>query len=322
MPVTTAPSYNHSLPSLRNGSLYRCADGSIMEPLDMLHLFFFPNHGRDARGDNVCFVQKHMKISSLNAFLPQQTELFLTDDFVDSTIALIIVSVFITIALILGKYLWEAVDSSFRNITPSHKKWYVVANMSKAFFLGCLVLSPKYWVGFYKQHFLDEFQLLELKRTMAIYIGTDLVALYLVPKLPTSTILHHVVTVGVSFIVFGLNLELKGRAGVLGLAKMLLLYGTFSTIPFLVNAYLALRVVYSKSIIVKYLCHLSLVTYLICCFFNWSIDLLWLLGYWGQRELSFHTLFYCLVVLFVIYDDTVLIKWLVKQNSPANNKTH
>ena len=86
--------------------------------------------------------------------------------------------------------MWSHLDM----FLPSHKKWYVVANMSKAFFLGCFALSPKYWVGFHKEQFLDEFQLLELKRTMAVYIGTDLVALYLVPKLPTSTILHHVVT--------------------------------------------------------------------------------------------------------------------------------
>ena len=310
-----------NLPSLRNGSLYRCADGSIFEPLDLLHLVFFPNHGRDARGDNVCFVPRHMNFSYLTAFLPQKTEMYLPDDLVDSIIALVMMSTFITIALILGKYFWEAVDPNFRNVTPSHKKWYVVANISKSFLLGCLALSPKYWIGFYKELFLDEFQLVELKRTVVLYIVTDLVALGMVPKLPISTILHHVVTTVMGFVIFGLNLKLKGQAGILGLAKMFLLYGSFSTMPFLVNAYLALRVVYAKSNnIVKYLCHLSLVTYLICCSLNWSIHLLWLLGYWGDCDLSLYTLFYCCILVFIVHDDIVLIKWLVKQNSPVNNK--
>ena len=310
----------NNLPSLRNGSWYRCADGTILEPLDILHLIFFPNHGRDARGDNVCFFPKHMKISYLDPFVPRQlqTERYLPDDFVDSVIALVLMSFVTTIALICGKYLWEALDNRFNSITPSHKKWYVVANISKSFFLGCMAVSPKYWIGFHKFHVLDDFQLLETKRTVVLYIATDLVALYMVPKLPMSTVLHHVVTTALSFVVFGLNLKIKGRGGMLALAKMSLMYGIFSTIPFLVNAYLALRVVYPRSILVKLLCRISLVTYLVCCALNWSIHAMWLLGYWGDVEYSIFTVLYSFVLMCVVHDDVVLIKWLVKKNSPVN----
>lgn len=308
-------------PSLRNGSLYRCSDGSIMEPLDIIHFIFFPNHGRDATGDNVCYRPRHMEISHLKGFISTASDGYLLEDLVDCTIALIIASFAITVGLIVGKYLWDAVDNNFKNVTPSHKKWYVVANVCKAFFLGCMAVSPKYWIGVYKAQVLDDFQLLELKRTMAVYVATDLVALYMVPKLPTSTILHHVTTTLMGFIVYSLDLTVKGRAGVLGFAKMCLLYGSISTIPYLVNAYLALRVVYPKSVLVKLLCQMSLITYMICCGFNWSLHLVWVLGYWGERDLSsVFTIIYIFMIGFLVHDDIVLLKWLFKRNSPVNSK--
>ena len=303
--------------SLRNGSWYRCADGTIFEPLDLLHSMFFPNHGRDARGENVCFLPRHMKIPYLEKILPVQTEMFLPEDLVDCTIGLVMVSFFATLAFIAVKYIWETADQRFNSVNPSHKKWYVVANLSKSLILGCMALSPKYWISFYKLLF-GNFQLLELKRTMVLYIVSDLVALYMVPKLPTSTILHHVTTIITGFVVYGLNLQVKGGAGIVGFAKISICYGYFSTIPFLVNAYLGLRVVYPKSAVVKNLCRLSLVTYLICCGLNWSLHFLWLFGYWGDLEFGIFTLLYCVVLYFVVHDDIVLIKWLWKQNSPVN----
>lgn len=303
-------------PSLRNGSWYRCADGSVMEPLDIIHFILFPNHGRDATGDNLCYRPRYMGIQYIQDFT---SESYLLEDFVDCTIALIISCFAVTIGFIVGKYLWDAVDNNFKIVSPSHKKWYVVANICKAFFLGCMAVSPKYWIGVYQGQVLDEFQQLELKRTMALYVSTDLVALYMVPKLPTSTILHHVVTTAMGFMVYSLDLTVKGRAGMLGFAKMCLLYGSISTIPYLVNAYLALRVVYPKSQFVKLLCFLSLITYLICCGFNWSIHLLWVLGYWGERDLSsVFTIIYILMIGFLVHDDVVLLKWLFRKNSPVN----
>ena len=305
--------------SLRNDSWYRCADGSIIEPLDILHLLF-SNKGLDAVGDNVCFDPRHMELPYVLEYLPNKTHLFSPDDLVDGMTALLLLSVIVTIALVVAKKIWEAIDPNFQSITPSHKKWYVVANISKSFFLGCLALSTKFWYGAYKAHILDDIQVIELKRCMAVYITTDLVALYMVPKLPVSTILHHVVTTSLSLLVFGINLKIKGFDGILGFAKMGLLYGLMSTIPFLVNAYLALRVVYPKAMLVKFLCFLSLATYLVCCGLNWSIHLMWIFGYWGHFDFSFYPVMYSVLLVFIVNDDIVLIKWLIRQNSPINEK--
>ena len=305
--------------SLRNGSWYRCADGSMVELLDLL-LLVFPIKGLDAVGNNVCYESFYMNLPYAMQVLPNKTQTFSPDDLVDSIIALLLLSVIVTVALVVAKNIWEAIDPNFQSITPSHKKWYVVANISKSFFLGCLALSTKYWYGAYKAHILDEFQPIELKRCIAVYITTDLVALYMVPKLPVSTILHHVVTTSLSLLVFGINLKIKGFDGILGFAKMGLLYGVMSTIPFLVNAYLALRVVYPKAMFVKSLCFLSLATYLVCCGLNWSIHLMWIFGYWGHFDFSFYPVMYSVLLVFIVNDDIVLIKWLIRQNSPINEK--
>ena len=155
---------------------------------------------------------------------------FSPDDLVDGMIALLILSVIVTVALVAAKKIWEA---KFQSITPSHKKWYVVANISKSFFLGCLVISSKYWYAFYQSQILDNFPIIELKCTccVAIYTVADLVALYMVPKLPVSTILHHVTTTAATLLVFGLNLKIRGLAGIFGFAKMDYFMGL--SVPFL-----------------------------------------------------------------------------------------
>ena len=301
----------------RDGSWYRCADGSIMDQLDFIHLVFFPYQDYNVSpGENVCFKPRHFQLPIITNLLPEQTTLFSPDDLVDGTIALIIFSTFVMITMILLRYIWDILDPHFNAISPAHKKWYVVANISKGFWLACLALSPKYWIGTYNGQMFDEFQLIELKRCIAIYISTDLVALFMVPKLPLSTIMHHVAVTVLSLFVFGVNLQVKGYANILGLSKMLLAYGACSTIPFSVNLYLALRVVYAKSVLVKLLCYIGLLTYLMCCLLNWSIHGLWLMGFWAQRDFSIYTIFYTFMLIFLVRDDIILIKWLLRQSSP------
>lgn len=301
----------------RNGSLYRCGDGTLMEPLDYLHLLLFPNKGRDTTADNVCFVPRHFEaVASLKRYLPAETGLFTPGDLVDSLLALLLAVLLTTVGFVVVKYAWERIDKQFDSISPAHKKWYVVANMFKAVFLGLLAVSTKYWIGVYKCNYEDDCQLIELKRSMALYETTDVVALFMVPKLPRSTVIHHVTTTALSFLVFSLDLGVKGLGGPLTPAKMCVLYGAFSTIPFLVNAYLALRVVYPNSKLVKALCHLSLGTYVVCCALNWSVHLLWVLGFLGEREFSFYSIAYMVLIMFIVQDDVILMKWLYRQSSP------
>ena len=301
--------------SLYHGQWYRCSDGWPLEPLDVLHLMF-PNKGRNSTGRNVCFVPKLIEFAPLRNLLPDSTGLFQADHLVDSSVILFTLCALVTIGLILAKFIWERVDPSFASIMPSHKKWYVVANMSKAFFLACMALSSRYWIGAYLGFFLDEFQTVELKRCGMLYLTTDVVALYMVPKLPLSTILHHISTSVLIMLVSSIDISIKGWQGLLGVCKMSLIYGVLSSFAFLVNAYLGLRVVYPKALWMHWLVKLSLYPYVLCCAVNWTVHAIWLAGVISAFDLSIYNVLYVLAISFMVHDDIVLIRWLLKRSSP------
>ena len=306
--------------SLYDEKWYKCSDGWPLEPLDVLHLMF-PNKGRNLTGRNVCFVPRLIEFPPLHNMLPNATELFVPDHLVDSCVILIALCVLVTLVLILSKLIWERFDSRFASISPSHKKWYVVANLSKSFFLACMALSSRYWIGVYSGFFLDKFQTVELKRCGMLYIVTDIVALYMVPKLPRSTILHHVSTATLIMLVSGIDVSIKGWGGFLGVCKMALVYGIFSSFAFLVNAYLALRVVYPQAKWMPLFVKLSLYPYVLCCAINWTVHLVWLAGIVAALDISVYNVLYVFAISFMVHDDIVLIKWLIRRSSPmATNK--
>lgn len=297
--------YNSSLP------WYRCPNGDIIEPLDILHTLF-PNEGREMVGDNICFVAKPFSFNLLLDLLPPSSRYFTPEDAVDGILSLMVMSIVVIACIFFFKEIWNSLDPNFRSISPAHKKLYVMVNLSKATLLGILALSPRYWVGALR-FYHDAFQSIETKRCGIIYICTDFVALLLVPKLPKSTLFHHIVTSLMALVVISMDLRMPGWTGLLGVAKMGILYGLFSSAAFPVNAYLALRVVYPKAKWMPALVYISLCTYFLCCALNWGIHLVWLWRVLGNFEFSICTLLYMGAVYFMVTDDIVLIKWLIKR---------
>lgn len=300
---------------LYDGKWYKCSDGWPLEPLDVLHLMF-PNKGRNSTTRNVCFVPKLIKFPLLRNLLADSTELFTPDHLVDSRAVLFTLCILVTIGLVLAKFVWETLDPRFASITPSHKKWYVVVNMSKAFFLACMAFSSRYWIGAYLGFFLDEFQTVELKRCGMLYISTDVVALYMVPKLPRSTVFHHISTAALIMLVSSIDISVKGWKGLLSICKMSLIYGVLSSFSFLVNAYLGLRVVYPKSKWMYWFVNVSLYPYVLCCAINWTVHVVWLARVILTFDFSFYNLLYVLAIIFMVHDDIVLIRWLLRRSSP------
>lgn len=301
--------------SLKDGKIPLCQDGLPLAPLDYLALLF-PNKGPNITGHNVCFVQQRFHIPALRSLLPDPTDFFTPDDIVDAIACLILLCSVITAGMIACKFIWERLDPSFASITPTHKKWYVVANLSKALFLAMLASSHRYWIGTYNLYFHDQFQVLETKRCGVIYVATDVVALYMVPKLPRSTMIHHLSTLTLILLVNGIHLDINGWSGLLGVSKMCVLYAIFSSAAYSVNAYLAFRVVYPKAVWLNGLVKISLWTYLICCAVNWSIHGFWLINLVRALQISIFSILYMVVLATIVNDDIVLIKWLINKSSP------
>ena len=298
---------------------YICPNGEIIEPLDLLHTLF-PNEGRSIVGDNVCFVAKRFSFPLLQNLLPSETKYFKPEDFVDGLISLAVMSVLVTFLILLAKGIWNNYDSSFRSVTPSHKQLYVMANLAKAILLGILAISPRYWAGSLR-FYSDKFQGVEIKRCGIIYIVTDFVALFLVPRLPRSTLMHHVTTSVMAVVVTCMELRMPGWSGFLGVAKMGVLYGLFSSAAFPVNIYLALRVVYPDARWMPILVHVSLWTYILCCILNWGIHIVWVFRLASQWQFSVISLLYLVAVYFMVNDDIVLLSWLVKRLRRKNNSS-
>lgn len=295
----------------------RCVDGRLAQPFDLLHVVLYPQ--LPVQEDGVlgyCHYPKLYNLPFVWKLLPEETEIFHPKELVDTLTALLVVSLVVLAGLILARYGWDIVDKNFNSISPSHKKWYVVANLSKAFFLGCIALNTKYTRELLRM-FTDDFGSILQKRSMALYVVTDVVALILVPKLPRSTIIHHVVTFLLGTVTWGTNLRIKGYAGILSVAKMGLVYGMISCMAFLVNAYLALRVVYPKSTAVRMLCYLSLLSYLACCAVNWTYQIYWLKNVITNGQFSLYAGVYVMLMVFIVNDDIILIKWLLRQSSPV-----
>lgn len=285
----------------------------------MLFLLF-KNKGRNATGFNVCFVGERIRFAPLRSLLPDRTPFFTPDDLVDSLMCLLIACLVVTVGMVAVKYIWEKADLQFASIHPFHKKWYVVANMFKSFSLGCMCLSSRYWIGTYCAYWEGSgfaTSSLNIKRCGMMYISTDVVALFMVPKLPFSTIMHHVVTSLLIIMVAGVDIDRDGYGGLLGVCKMAVLYGIFSTMAFLVNAYLALRVVYSKGGWLHILVKLSLWPYVLCCVCNWTVHLIWFIYLIATLEIGVINFLYILAISAMVNDDIVLIKWLMKRSSPG-----
>ena len=294
----------------------RCNDGTFLQPLDFLYLLF-KNQRRNTTGSYVCFPAKRFKFDLLRSLLPDQTNSFTPDDFVDCLVCLFITCIVVAFGIVAVKFIWEIIDPQFASIAPSHKKLYVVANLSKSFFLGCMALSFRYWVWTYYGYIYDNLDGLNVKRCGMLYLATDVVALLIVPKLPFSTKMHHIVTTFLIVLVTAVDIKAKGFSGLTGVCKMALMYGIFSTLPFLVNAYLALRVVYSKASWLHILVKMSLWPYILCCACNWSVHLIWFCSLVYNLELSLINMLYLLGISTMVNDDIVLMKWLARRSSPG-----
>ena len=294
-----------------------------MEPLDIIHSALFPYGPPLGDEINLCKAPRYYSFPTLEQILPPSDGIFVVEDFVDGVVCLLVCMVLLTVAMYLVHVIWDKIDEKFSSINPSHKKWYVVANLSKAFLLGVQALSFRYWWAVYITYIKlgRHVYRLELKRCTVLYIVTDVVALYMVPKLPRSTILHHVATLLMGMVVWTVDITRPNWDGTLGIVVMIIIYGQCSTMAFLVNAYLAWRVVCPKAAWLKVVSFLALISYLLCCTVNWSLHLVWLYTCIVNLDISILTIIYLIGLGFIVNDDIKLIRWLIKQQSFTSTRT-
>lgn len=178
------------------------------------------------------------------------------------------------------------------------KKHYVVKNLIKTVYLCILVI-----MGFplLVLSFSNYFPNTMIKIIASLYCSNDIVGLFKVKKLPTSTRLHHITTV--VFLLMALVTDFQTNR----VAQMLFYYTYFSAMAFPVNAYLGLRYCFDESDIID-IKHIAKHIYPLTCCLNWIVQF-YMIGS------TYYDVAYTFLIIFIVYDDIILLRWLWKENA-------
>lgn len=210
-------------------------------------------------------------------------------------------------------------SSKFKSL-DTRKQYYIIKNLIKS---ACLSLLFSFMVTTLIPNIINDVWSDSCNRAMGIfYVSNDLAGLLAVPQLPFSTKLHHYTTVFLYTIICAMSTE-NGK----NISQLIVVYTIFSCIPYLVNSYLALRFFYNitdnssenltriqKS--ENYIINLNRISafyiYIVSCSFNWIYHLFFLINIINNHEVNIGYIIYYLLLIPIINDDIILMKWLRK----------
>mgnify|MGYP006124500583 CR=1 FL=1 len=198
---------------------------------------------------------------------------------------------------------------------PLERKNYITKNLIKTasmcfiFYNFIKTIYPDNFYGFLTNDLIRDYG--------AIYVGNDIAGLFMVKKLPKSTKFHHLMSLCLYSTVSYLDIEKND------IVKMIAIYTIFSFIPYSVNCFLALRFFVKietnckKQLLINKLVNVNRIcakyTYLITCMCNWIIHLRYFIKKILYYEFNIYHLSYMLLLIPIINDDIVLLRWLNKK---------
>ena len=190
----------------------------------------------------------------------------------------------------------EDVTPNFSRLT-NVKKHYVVKNLIKAVYLCVLSiiglpLMVCAWYNYWPNAWIQSIA--------GLYCSNDIMGLYKVKELPTSTRLHHTVTFVFLLATFMTDFQHSS------VGQMLFVYTYCSALCFPVNAYLGLRLCFEAEDVagVK---KMAKYVYSAMCIINWTLQ-------YCMMHHTVHHMAYLGLLLFIVYDDIYLLRWLWKKS--------
>ena len=141
------------------------------------------------------------------------------------------------------------------------------------------------------------------------YVSNDIIGLLIVPKLPFSTKMHHIITGTLLFYSYTIDFT-ENNVG-----RWMFIYTLMSTITFLVNTYLGLRHIRTESEsnlnrIIDNIRVMAFYIYLVACLINWSIHIYLISQKIYNLEYTIPYIMYSVLLIPIINDDLILMKWL------------
>ena len=172
-----------------------------------------------------------------------------------------------------------------------NRKFYVCKNVVKGMYLSALVVAGIIPVYFGLIHGIWDDTMFKILASM--YVSNDVVGMFRVSKLPTTTRLHHTACIILLIMAWTIDFDTNNTG------QLLILYTYFSALAFPVNLYLGLRFLYDLPGLKSFAKYL----YLCTCSLNWLLQLYY------ANEVNY---MYIGLICIIIVDDIVLLKWLFK----------
>ena len=199
-------------------------------------------------------------------------------------------------------------SSSYQNVDED-KQFYVLSNLIKTAVLAAMTPSVLHLL--YETLILDEWHSQRIHNIGCMYCIPDFVSLLLVNHMTKATKGHHICVCIFSY------LSRNNDYAQENICRLMVVYGIFSTLAFLVNFLLASRFLNVSRRMFVTLSILSLIIYASACAFNWAWQV-----YYVARLISldnhWSVYVYCALLCVVVYDDIVLNKWLIKNISRSS----
>lgn len=204
------------------------------------------------------------------------------------------------LSCVLVYYGYDAVDkqlSIFSYYEDSSRKMYIQKNVVKAIYLMLLSIFSTFYFMFYT------WDNAVLQVLAACYCSNDIVGLYRCENLPISTRLHHVTSA--CFLIFTYTIDFT----VSQVGQLIVYYTYFSALAWPVNLYLGLRLCFEiEPYWLEDIRWYSKWWYASICTVNWIVQLYLL------SSLNIEAGVYTLMIILIIIDDIILLKWLFKNN--------
>ena len=192
----------------------------------------------------------------------------------------------------------------YKDIVPTHKKWYVSSNIVKGSVFAMLSYHSIYLLHNYLMY--NNWENKQFLYLGCLYASLDMSAIIVVPKMQQNTKYHHII-VNILFFYGLIN-----NMCVDSFFFFIVIYAIWSSLAFTVNLYLGYRIIIHNSLLVAKISEIALINYLVCCIFNWTYQFNAILindefyNLYGICPLILYSVF----ILIIMYDDLILINHL------------
>jgi len=197
-------------------------------------------------------------------------------------------------------------DNKHYSSIPQEKQFYVLSNLIKAAVL--MSLSASTTTAMFRIIVYDQWENTMVKNAGSIYSMCDFVSLFVVKRMSGSTIFHHVMVV--IFNTWSMFNDYNDE----NICRAIVVYAVFSSFAYLVNFLLAsrfLEIGFKRAFLLSIA---AFVVYATCCLINWTWQTFYLAHLWAIKPDWYDRAWvgiFTFCISFVIYDDLVLLKWLL-----------